>query len=404
MGVKRLFCTLVGVILMVAGVTMVLLGSGAVGESAPMNTYDFIKAIHPDPFRIISEAEFAGEAKRLDAQWDALLESGEAGYALMRLAASLGDEHTRIAYSRGDDYALPFYVMRVEGRCIIVQAQRAIAQLAGKELTAIGGVSVDELYARVLPYLSGETEGWLGVQFVHAICSARLLMHVGAAQEVSQVTVTARDIFTGEEIEVTADTLWGGYDYSTAQIMPLAQTLMQSGYYYATLLEQGEVFIQYNTCAENPQMPMEDFAQAILAQIGPLSPKTVIVDLRHNGGGNSEVINPLLDALSQMMESGSAVYALIGPETFSSGAMNALDLRDIGAALVGEATGGVMGFGEIRSIPVGDGMTLYCSSKDFSGGTYPHEPVYPDETVIQTAADFAQGIDSAIAWIRGQNQ
>lgn len=371
-----------------------------IGESAPMKAYDFIKKTHPDPFRTISEAEFAAQAERLDDQWTALLESGEAGYALMQLAASLGDEHTRVAYTRGDDCALAFYVMRVEGRYIIVQAQRTIAQLVGKELTAIGGVSVDELYERVKPYLSGETEGWLGVQFAQAICSARLLMHVGAAQEASQVTVTARDIFTGEEIEVTADTLPGGYDYSAAQMMALPQTLMQSGAYYATLLEQGEVFIQYNVCAENPQMPMADFAQAILDQMGAMQPETVIVDLRHNGGGDSEVINPLLDALSQMIESGSVVYALIGPETFSSGVMNALDLRSIGAVLVGEPTGGVMGFGELKSIPVGDGMTLYCSSKDFSGGAWPHEQVEPDVQVVQTAADFTHGIDSAIAWIR----
>ena len=151
-----------------------------------------------------------------------------------------------------------------------------------------------------------------------------------------------------------------------------------------------------------PQLPMTEFAEALLAQMGALQPETVIVDLRHNTGGNSEVIKPLLSALSQLMDAGSVVYALIGPETFSSGVMNALDLRRIGAVLVGEATGGVMGFGELKSLPVGDRMTLYCSSKDFSDGVWPHEPVVPDVFVPQRAEDFVRGIDSAIAWIRDQ--
>ena len=114
------------------------------------------------------------------------------------------------------------------------------------------------------------------------------------------------------------------------------------------------------------------------------------------------MIKPLLSALSQLMDAGSVVCALIGPETFSSGVMNALDLRHIGAVLVGEATGGVMGFGELKSLPVGDRMTLYCSSKDFSGGAWPHEPVVPNVIVPQRAEDFVRGIDSAIAWIRDQ--
>lgn len=397
---KRRAIAGINILMMLTGLMILLISSGAIGESTPMKTYDFIKAIHPDPFRIIPEAEFAKEAKRLDAQWDALVDEREAGYALTKLVASLGDEHTMIAYSRGDDYALPFLVMRVEGKYIIVKAQQMLSQLVGMELTAIDGVPVGEIYDRIRPYLSGETEGWLGVQFGQAIYSARMLEHVGVLSDASRLSVTARNVLTGEEITVQAETLWGGD--ASMQMMPLAQTLMQSGYYYATLLEQGEVFIQYNVCADNPQLPMTEFAEAILAQMGALQPETVIVDLRHNTGGNSEVIKPLLSALSQLMDAGSVVYALIGPETFSSGVMNALDLRHIGAVLVGEATGGVMGFGELKSLPVGDGMTLYCSSKDFSGGAWPHEPVVPDGLVPQRAEDFVRGIDSAIAWIRDQ--
>lgn len=383
-------------------VVLCLSMGAALGESVPQLLLTALEQTHPQPFGYVDEAVFEAEIEKLSGDWERLMEQGEAGYALARLTASIGDEHTQLAFDRGEDAVLPFYVMCVEGRYLIVQAQQAVSALVGKELTAIGGVPVSELFARVRPYLSGQTDGRLGVEFAQAICSMRMLMQVGAAEGIASAAIEAKDSTTGETIQLTVDTLTGGYDYGASQLMVLEQTLLQSGYYYATLLEQGELFIQYNVCADNPQMPMADFAQAVWEQMSPMKPETIIVDLRHNSGGNSEVINPLLNVLARFVQAGSELYALIGPETFSSGVMNAMDLRQTGAMLVGEATGGVMGFGEVRAIELADGMVLYCSSKDFSGGVWPHEPVYPDETVVQTAEDFARGVDSAIAWIRSR--
>lgn len=398
---KRFVGAMLVIAVLLTGAVALCAQQNTAPQSAPMAALDFIKRTHPHPFGTVSEADFTAEAKRLDAQWDQLTAQGEADFALMRLVASLGDEHTTVA-SAVTDAALPFLTMRVGGEIIVVQAQAHLPELVGKALVSIGGVPVEDVYERMLPYLSGETDGWRGAQFAQALTSARMLVHVGAMQDTARVTVRVRDVMTGEETETTADTLPGGYDYASARIMPLAQTLMQSGYYYATLLKEGELFIQYNTCAENPQMPMADFADALWAQMGGMQPEKILVDLRHNSGGDSRVIAPLLTTLKRFMENGSTVYALIGAQTFSSGMLNAADLREIGAVLLGEETGGVLGYGELKMCALGDGLTLYCSSKDFSGGAAQHEPVTPDVTIEQTAEDFVRGVDSVVAWVRKQ--
>lgn len=149
-------------------------------------------------------------------------------------------------------------------------------------------------------------------------------------------------------------------------------------------------------------MPVADFAAALDEQLGanlPSPPDKIIVDLRHNGGGDSEVINPLLELLEGYRQRGSALYALIGPETFSSGVMDAMKLRDLGAVLVGEATGGVLGFGELKIVELGEGFTLGCSSVDFSGGQ-PHLPLEPDVKAAQTLEDMLDGIDTAVERVR----
>ena len=73
--------------------------------------------------------------------------------------------------------------------------------------------------------------------------------------------------------------------------------------------------------------------------------------------------------------------------------MNAQDLRDLGAVLVGETTGGSLGgFGELGQERLPNGCTLLYSTKNFGS----EGPVEPDETVSQTVADLLAGKDTAV--------
>lgn len=377
----------------------ICLPAGALGQSVPQALREAIRATHPAPFTKVSEAEFDAAVEALDADWERLAARGEEGFALRELAASLGDEHTTVAQEGVRDAALPFFVMKIGEDFVIVQAQQEYARWAGCVLEAVGGVPACELAARMTPYLSAETDGWRGVLAAQEMISMRMLMHIGAAQSMEEADITVRDTRTGETRTETVKALAGEYDYGTSALMPMAQTFAQSGYYYATLLEGGELFIQYNVCADDPQMPMADFAAALDEQLGENFPDKIIVDLRHNGGGNSEVINPLLELLARYGRQGSALYALIGAETFSSGVMDAMKLRDMGAVLVGEATGGVLGFGELKTVELGEGFTLLCSSVDFSGGQA-HLPLEPDVEAAQTLEDMLAGVDTAVERVR----
>lgn len=377
----------------------ICLPAGALAQSVPQALREAIRATHPAPFTRVSEAEFDAAAEALDADWAELTARGEAGFALRELVASLGDEHTTVAQEGVQDAALPFFVIKIGEDFVIVQAQQAYAQWAGCVLEAVGGVPACELAARMAPYLSAETDGWRGVLAAQEMISMRMLVHIGAAQSMEEAGITVRDTRTGETRTETVKALAGEYDYGTSVLMPMAQTFAQSGYYYATLLEGGELFIQYNVCADNPQMPVVDFAAALGEQLGENPPDKIIVDLRHNGGGNSEVINPLLELLERYGRQGSALYALIGAETFSSGVMDAMKLRDMGATLVGEATGGVLGFGELKIVALGEGFTLCCSSVDFSSGQA-HLPLEPDVEAAQTLEDMLAGVDTAVERVR----
>lgn len=377
------------------------LGAAAQEKSVPRAVSSAIRDHHPNPFTHVRETDFEKAVQALEGAWEELCADGEAGFALRELVASLGDEHTTVLCPREQERILPFFVLKFEDEYILVQAQQEEAAWTGMALEAIGGVPAEEIARRMDPYISPETEGWRDTLTAEEMTSVSMLMHVGAMQEPEQATVTVRDPRTGQTQTADVKTLDGGYDFSTSVIMPMAQTLMQSGFYYATLLEGGELFIQYNLCQDNPQMPMADFAKALREQLaGMQRPEKILVDLRNNGGGNSEVIRPLLDLLSELRDQGSRIYALIGDRTFSSGVLNAQDLRDMGATLVGEPTGGVRGFGELTTVELGEGYVLSCSTKDFSGGKE-HRPVEPDRRVEQTVEDLLAGVDSAVSYVQG---
>lgn len=378
-------------------------GAETDGEgNVPSIVSSFIKKTHPSPFTKLPEEEFDQEMSALGAEWEALGEE-QAYYKLRKLVARLGDSHTMPAPAE-EMYLpqLPFFAMIYEDKWIVVQAGNDYMELVGKELTAINGMEISQVKDRLLPLISYETKAWADYQCSLEFRYLHSLTEVGVVNNPQALSVTVRDTVTGEENSLEVKPLAEGYDYQNATMIPLAGTIAQSGNYRGMLLEDGTVFIQYNVCAEAPELSMADFAKAMEEQAFSQTPEKIIVDLRHNGGGNSEVIKPLLKTLEKQQKKGADLYCLIGAETFSSGLMNAIDLKQMGAIVVGESTGGVMGFGELKECALPGGYTLYCSSKDFSGKEWNGTALEPDIEAVQTVEDLLNGRDTAIELIKGR--
>ena len=164
-----------------------------------------------------------------------------------------------------------------------------------------------------------------------------------------------------------------------------------------------EVYIRYSRCQDDPVQPFAAFTTDVLSRIdaNPRAVTRVVIDLRTNGGGNSAVIDPLLDGLRKRRFTGRARLAvLVGPATFSSAMMNALTLRrNLGAQLIGEPLGEKPNsYGEVRTMTLPNSqVTIQYSTKFFrlerSGDPM---TVEPDITVTQTLADFLAGRDAVL--------
>ena len=190
--------------------------------------------------------------------------------------------------------------------------------------------------------------------------------------------------------------------------LPQPVTGAQDRFYLAFPLDEGTYYIQYNSCREDPELPMETFAAQVEQELSAGQYRRVIVDLRNNGGGSDGVIWPLLSVLRQEMDDGTEVVGLIGEATFSSAIINAVELQEMGIPLVGEpASGSVDHFGSVSgfSLP-NSGIQIGVSSKYIDLGTLLDadagrgvESLEPDIAVPQTMADTLAGRDTAVEWL-----
>ncbi|MEL3912038.1 hypothetical protein [Treponema pedis] len=357
-----------------------------------------IKKNHVNPFTEITEAEFNAEIKTLKSEWNKKNET-EKYFALRGLIALLGDSHTQIVGTPFPQDALPFFVLPYGGHSIIVQAQNEYGELAGKELIAINGIEIKTVLKNLMPIISYDTEGYAELKAHYECRLSSSLKFTKVIKSSEKIDITVKDVLTGEIKTFKIGFLKSGQQITNPVFARFAPTLFQSGYYRADFIRDEILFIQYNICSDYSELPMSKFVSILKNKLKEKAPKKIIIDLRHNQGGDSTVIKPLIEMLKLFLKNGSAVFCLIGGETFSSGVMAAEDLKNIGAVLIGEKCGWNGRFGEVKELSLSDNLTLLYSVKDFSA-YFKNGIVQPDKVVLPDLKDLANGIDTCIEYIK----
>ncbi len=315
---------------------------------------------------------------------------------------------------------------------------------------------MDELEQRISPMLSADNDARRHRQFYGTFYVYEVLQHYGIAKQPKDIHLTVQTPSGAKEITVDA------LDSAALQSMDAvylerettpATAADSSKLYFMKPLDDRTLYIQYNSCREDPALPMDTFAEQVrtaLEQNGytraivdlrnngggsdgvimPLyyllsekhdqdglalytligdktfSSALMIVDLRNNGGGSDGVIMPLYYLLSEKHDQdGLALYTLIGDKTFSSALINAVEFKQAGAVLVGTPTGGsVDHFGEVSSFTLPhSGIAVQYSNSFFDLGSlldaakpYDTESLPPDIEAPQTLSDYLSGKDTAV--------
>ena len=423
-----------------------------------------LQDIHPDPFRRISEQDFAVRVQVLRDSLTEPMTRREFAARLATFLAALGDGHTRVrfpeadylAFQRAGGRVFPFTVRASdllagrEGstRLAITGTSSACDVPAPCELTAVNGMPAAELLRRLHTMTSGGDEAYrarnIGARFQH-------LLWLTGVEPPYRVSWTDAQHSAGTTLVAGA----------TAAVNAPAEPAWR--WYHAA---PGVPCLEW-TAMSGSGTKFQTFLRRLFQRLQRPDCRGLIIDLRQNSGGNSGFADLLLPYLTEKpyrlstakhwrLSTSYRKYAkrmgyrsarlkstaadgrlhvfesawrspapcparytgplavLVGPGTYSSAVMLADALREFGiGTLIGTATGGSPdGFGEICTVRLPETrleldiatarfIGLSSASRD-STGVPPHRVVATD--LASLLRDEDPVLEAAVAWVDKQTR
>jgi hypothetical protein len=372
-----------------------------------------LPAKHMNLFFHLPEEQFRAQVADLDRRLPGLDEDHIA-IELAKLVASVGDSHTQLgAWPALTARVLPLQLHWFRDGTYVVAAGAPHQRLLGCRLVRIGSMEVAAACARVAATIPHENEAWVKSQVPSQLIFPRLL----AALSIIPDPKGARLWFLtpqGKEIsawivgvrpkEITQAAV--AIDPSS-DALPVYLRKLGAPYWCDYVEPPGVIYAQYNQCANAPGYPVSAFQEDVEKLLKEHAAAPLVMDLRNNSGGNSALLDPLIEKLAAMprFQSPGSLFVIVGRRTFSSGLLNAIDLRDKAKAIVvGEPTGGKPNcYGEVQSFELpNSGLPVSYSTKFFRTTDHGTPSLMPDLPAELSYADFAAGVDPAMEAIEQQ--
>jgi hypothetical protein len=370
--------------------------------------------MHAGPDRPAFSDEFLTQAAALKQQIPALSDAQVLG-EIMRLLAVLGDGHTAI-YGPGPDtpldvdgrvLPLKFYWF-AEGVYVVDGIGRA-AEFAGSRVLKIGDITPEEALQRMSTYRGLDNAmmwKWMGPQFY--LGSMQMLELVGAANMSESITLELQ----GSDGTVSSYEFEDGFERPQRKLrpspaasgpVPLYLTNIDTAYWLQLQPERNAVYFQFNQVRNSDDQSIEEFSKKLGESLRNSGATNLIIDVRHNNGGNNSLLQPLIRTIISFEQEASAnkVFVISGRNTFSA-AQNFVTRMErwTNAVFVGEPSSSRPNFvGEETNLLLpysnlgGSISTQYWQDSDPGDDRRWIVPTIP---VDPTAADYFSGRDAAL--------
>lgn len=310
------------------------------------------KRMHADPDRRAHSQEFQDAADTLRARISDL-SNDRIVLEMGRLLAMLGDGHTGI-YGPAPDSplafesaVLPLVFYEYNDGLFVINASEEASRWIGSEVLAFGDVPAEEALDSLNVFMHHDnamTVKFLGVH--HTLPSLTFLRAIGATSEQARAILT----FRTRDGRILQESIDGGPHAGTfprklipppdPAPVPLYLERVEDEYWLTPLPEHGAIYFQFNQVRDDEDgVSLAAFSDSLRITMERSSASHLIVDVRHNNGGNSELLWPLVRTLIwwEMDEPGRTIYLIVGRNTFSA-AQNFINRveRFTGAIFVGE--------------------------------------------------------------------
>lgn len=326
------------------------------------------------------------------------LSSDEFAVGLARIVASAADAHTSIYVPVRAAFPLMLYWFK-EGIFIINIPREHKNALYGR-ITAVQGKPIRMVADEFASLIPCENDAQLQNVLPRFLASVEHLRGLGiiGREATAEFSVESE---TGETTALKLEAMAMGagpapawvVNPSDADGLPLYRRRAGEAYWMELLPRGKTVYFKYNSCREMPSKPFAAFQKELLRVLAGPGIERLVIDLRNNGGGDSGILDPFIEALAgtNFGRTKGRLYVIIGRQTFSSAILNAIDLRKKTAAVfIGEPTGGKPNhYGEVRTfILPATKLAVSYSTKYFQAVEGDPATIVPDRMIAHSIADY----------------
>lgn len=271
---------------------------------------------------------------------------------LMAIGALVNDGHSRVDVdSRPGPTHIGLWMVSYPDGIFVEEASPQNEALLGARLERIGDVPIDEALTRIQPILScepGNCTHQLTWPLSMFLSDPLILNGLGLTASPDAATYTfSKD---GRTSTVTLKPIINGHDLHPFVRWPSAITQRgeqpianpwSQNLTFAEIPSAHAIYLQFNSVYPPPGQTMDQFAASLEHFIATHNDNRLIIDLRHNSGGDNTTLRPLLIAIARSrFNHRGDLYVLIGPYTFSAAQSFTNRLENVTEAIfVGQPTG-----------------------------------------------------------------
>jgi len=276
---------------------------------------------------------------------------------VQHLMATLGDGHCSATPSlkfiqrlKAPPQELPLRLHGFSNGLFVIDANPGFEKWISRRITRIGLLSADQASQRVADYIPKDNVHggrWLGPVFLGYHGYLEAIGCIG--KEMGEITLAFSNA-DGTESAASVD--FAPMQNKRPPLIPsrlpsvpeapLHLRHVTSNYWFEVIPSHEAVYVQLNQIVNYPNESIEAFAARLEQDLRRLRPRLLGIDVRYNGGGNADLLPPVLRVIREFKarEQNGKVVVLIGPGTLSA-AQIFISMLDRGAEAIfaGEPSG-----------------------------------------------------------------
>lgn len=308
-----------------------------------------IERLHVNMYHATSPESFHAEAAAIHEKIPSLTDR-QVVFAFMQLVGSLGNGHNLIVPAfgaKGEFLQLPMQFYWFSDGLFVVKAEKGYRQWVGSKVAFFGDTPAEEALSRTRSLNARDNEmqqRWLGPYYLRM---PTVLEELGIVEKNEALTLTLKsEAGLVSTVNVEAETFsFQGFPKLPGLERGKSPRYLSSNnvnYWSEILPESNSAFVQFNDVLNMTSLSLKDFNFQLRDQISREGVDNLILDLRHNSGGDGSITSPLLATLVlfEALNPDGKLFVLMGRNTFSAAHTLLLDIERLtNAILVGEPSG-----------------------------------------------------------------